>query len=101
MTGNVHGMKKKLKVAVLKKHNLLKCKMNKSERVQVINAWLSMQLLKATKHSTEEKHEEESSCDEDSDTEKDPEYSSDEETDIVTHKVRLEEDDDRGHEAGK
>ena len=39
--------------------------MNKSEKVQVINTWLSIRLLKATKHTTEEKHEGESSYDED------------------------------------
>ena len=51
------GMIRKLKVGVLdlffKKH-LLKHKMTKSEKLQVINARLSMQLLKATKHTTEE-----------------------------------------------
>ena len=50
------AMVKKLKVAVLvlflKKHNLFKRKMNKSEKVQMISAWLPMQLLKATKHVT-------------------------------------------------
>ena len=50
------AMVKKLKVAVLvlflNKLNLLKRKMNKSEKVQMISAWLPMQLLKATKHVT-------------------------------------------------
>ena len=61
---------------------------------------LSMQLLKGTKHKTEKEHKEVSIHDED--TEDDTEYS-DEETDIVTHKIGLtdsEEDDNRGQEVG-
>ncbi|XP_031549733.1 EGF-like repeat and discoidin I-like domain-containing protein 3 [Actinia tenebrosa] len=72
--------------------------MYKSEKVKIINAWLSMQLLNTTTSTTEEEHEEYGTSREDTeddvnsyeDTNEDTEdLDSDEETDIVTHEIGI------------
>ena len=66
--------------------------MYKSEKVEVINAWLSMQLLKATNITTAEEENEETYSSYDEDTVEDTELS-DEETDIVTHEIGMSDSD--------
>ena len=90
------GKIKNLKVAVLdlflKKHSLMKRKMKKYEKVQVINAWLSMQVLKAAELTTaDEDHEEHLSSYDEEDVEGDTDNSDE---DIVTHEIGISDSEE-------
>ena len=99
------GTLKKLKVSVLdlflNKHNLLKPRMKKNEKVLVINAWLSMQFLNATTNTSTEQTEEidhnrledtdEYTDESDEDTNEYTDESDEERNDIVINEIGFSE----------